>query len=79
MEVIMTTIQQAKYVGQYKIWLKFNDNQESIMDLVDIQALIWQLHRSLIKKCFQHFILTNGPRWYGHVALIFPKNLSTSV
>jgi hypothetical protein len=32
----MTNIQQAKYIGQHKIWLKFDDGQEGIVDLADI-------------------------------------------
>lgn len=32
----MVSVQQAKYAGQYKVWLKFNDGKEGEVDLADI-------------------------------------------
>lgn len=34
----MISIQQAKYEGHYKVWLKFNDGKEGIVDLADIPS-----------------------------------------
>lgn len=57
----MITIQQAKYAGQYKIWLKFNDNQEGIVDLTDIPDRYLSAAPLIDEKVFSSFYLDEWP------------------
>ena len=57
----MISVQQAKYEGHYKVWLKFNDGKEGVVDLVDIPSHYKSAAPLLDEKVFASFFLDEWP------------------
>jgi len=68
------SIENAKYIEDYKIYLKFNDGRENI---VDFKNFIEKSNHPDIKKyqdknLFQNFILEHGEIEWNDYELAFP-------
>lgn len=57
----MVSIQQAKYEGHYKVWLKFNDCKEGVVDLVDIPSRYKAAAPLHDENMFASFMLDEWP------------------
>ena len=57
----MIDIQEAKYDGDYRIWLKFSSGEEGIVDLADIVARYPAARPLLDKAAFKQFFLDAWP------------------
>jgi hypothetical protein len=57
----MTHIQQAKYIEQHKIWLKFDDGQEGVVDLADIPDRYHAAKPLKDESVFANFYLDEWP------------------
>jgi len=53
----MIDIQEAKYDGDYRIWLKFSSGEEGVVDLADIVARYPAVRPLLDKAAFKQFVL----------------------
>jgi hypothetical protein len=81
------SIKEAKYIDGYKIYLKFNDNRENI---IDFKNFLFTSHHPEIRKyqdknLFKKFNLTYGEIEWNDYDLVFPiydlyqgKNISSS-
>lgn len=57
----MVSIQQVKYEGHYKVWLKFNDGREGVVDLIDIPSRYKAAAPLQDEKVFATFYLDEWP------------------
>lgn len=57
----MVSVQQAKYAGHYKVWLKFDDGKEGVVDLADISSLYKAAAPLRDEKVFASFYLDEWP------------------
>ena len=57
----MIHVQEAKYDGDYRIWLKFSSGEEGIVDLADIVAKYPVARPLLDKEVFKQFFLDEWP------------------
>jgi len=57
----MIRIQDAKYDGDYRIWLKFSSGEEGIVDLAEIVTKYPVARPLLNKEAFKHFFLDDWP------------------
>jgi hypothetical protein len=57
----MICLQQAKYIKQHKIWLKFNDGKEGTVDLADIPDRFRAATPLKDEKVFAAFVLDEWP------------------
>jgi len=57
----MIDVQEAKYDGDYRIWLKFSSGEEGIVDLADIVARYPAARPLLDTEAFKQFFLDEWP------------------
>lgn len=57
----MIHVQEAKYDGDYRIWLKFSSGEEGIVDLANIVARYPAGRPLLDKEVFKQFFLDEWP------------------
>jgi hypothetical protein len=57
----MIDVQEAKYDGDYRIWLKFSSGEEGIVDLADIVAKYPAARPLLDTEAFKPFFLDEWP------------------
>ena len=57
----MVSVQQVKYEGHYKVWLKFNDGKEGVVDLADIPSHYTAAAPLSDEKVFSSFYLDEWP------------------
>ncbi len=57
----MIAVQEAKYDGDYRIWLKFSSGEEGIVDLADIVAKYPAARLLLDTAAFKQFVLDEWP------------------
>ena len=67
-------IKEAKYISDYKIYLKFNDDKERLLDFENfISASIHpDIKKYQNKNLFKHFILQHGDLEWNDYELAFP-------
>ena len=57
----MVGILQAKYAGQHKVWLQFNDGEEGVVDLADIPGRYPTAAPLVDENVFSTFYLDEWP------------------
>ena len=57
----MIHVQEAKYDGDYRIWLKFSSGEEGIVDFANIVAKYPAARPLLDKAVFKQFFLDEWP------------------
>lgn len=57
----MVCVQRAKYAGQHKIWLRFNDGKEGTIDLSDIPERFQAAKPLKDERVFAAFVLDEWP------------------
>ena len=57
----MIAVQEAKYDGDYRIWLKFSSGEEGLVDLAEIVNKYPVAQPLLNKEVFKRFFLDDWP------------------
>jgi hypothetical protein len=67
-------IDSAKYLKDYKIWIKFNDGEEKLVDFKPFlsKSLHPSIKKYLDEKIFSNFSLINGNLNWNDYDMIFP-------
>jgi len=60
-EKAMIGVQEAKYISQLKVWLKFNDDKEGTVDLADIPERFRAAAPLKDEHVFAAFVLDEWP------------------
>ncbi len=68
------SIENAKYIEDYKIYLKFNDGKENVVDFKSFieKSSHPDIEKYRDKKLFQKFSLENGDIEWNDYELAFP-------
>ncbi len=67
-------IKEAKYINGYKIYLKFNDDKEQLLDFEDFisTSIHPDIKKYQNKELFKHFTLQDGDLEWNDYELAFP-------
>ena len=72
----LISIKKARYINEYKIYLKFNDNKEKILDFKNfiIKSKHPDIKKYKDKNLFKKFNLEYGELQWNDYELVFPIN-----
>jgi Holliday junction resolvase len=67
-------IKEAKYISDYKIYLKFNDGKEKLLDFENFisGSIHADIKKYQNKNLFKHFTLQHGDLEWNDYELAFP-------